>query len=66
MEPETSEKITKPRSGVTLTLEDIPAGVHRKLVRYQRKIMGERDRKYNIKQAYIEFLKEMTAPKPAA
>lgn len=62
MEAENSEKIKKERKGPikSLTLNDIPRPVHRFLGEYQKKITGDRRKKYTIKQAYVEYLKETT------
>lgn len=48
------------RRGITLTLPGVPAKVNEKVKGYQRKISAERGKKYNLKAAYVEFLKEAT------
>lgn len=62
METENKEKIKKSRKGPIkgLTLNNIPRSVHKKIGDYQLKIGGERGRFYDIKEAYVEFLKEHT------
>lgn len=60
MEVENSEKVKKEHKGPikSLTLNDIPRSVHKKMGDYQTKITGDRRKKYTIKQAYVEYLKE--------
>lgn len=62
MEVENSEKIKKDRKGPikSLTLNDIPRSVHKFIGGYQTKLIGDRRKKYTIKQAYVEYLKEVT------
>lgn len=62
MDSENSEKIKKRRKGPIkgLTLRNIPRTVHNKIGDYQLKIGGERGRFFDIKEAYVEFLKEAT------
>lgn len=48
------------RAFVSITMPDVPIAVHNKLIKYRRKISGERQKDYNIMAAYTEFLKEAT------
>jgi hypothetical protein len=64
MEGQVKEKIEgvkkAGRRGKTLTLVGIPSRVNSKIADYQKKISYERGKKYNLKTAYVEFLKEKT------
>ena len=61
MESESKPTKRVPKSKVSMPLENIPMSVHNKIKSYRRKINYERKAGYNIKQAYVEFLKEKTA-----
>lgn len=61
MESESKPTKRVPKSKVSMPLKDIPMSVHNKIKRYKRKINSERQADYNIKEAYVEFLKEKTA-----
>lgn len=62
MDNEVKEKLEVSKSrksgGITLTLHGIPQRVHSVIQKYQTKIIGERGRKFTIKQAYVEWLKQ--------
>jgi hypothetical protein len=64
MEIEVKEKleVTKKNNSNTtgITLEGIPLLVHKKLQQYQLRISSQRRRKFTIKEAYIDWLKEST------
>jgi hypothetical protein len=51
---------SKKSSSVTLTLSRIPRRVHNKLKEYRKKVNHEKNKDLNLKEAYVEFLKEMT------
>lgn len=58
---EVKEKIEVKKSrkrGVALVLTGIPGRVHEAMKAYQRKISAERGKKFTVKDAYVEFLKE--------
>ena len=61
METEVKEKDEKT---ITATVPDVPMPVHRKLMRYKRKINLERNRDYTIMEAYTEYLIESTKEMP--
>lgn len=61
MEPEVKQKKVKARGSITLVLKGIPRSAHKCIVRYQKTITGLRNKKYNIKQAYVEWIKETTS-----
>lgn len=60
MEGEVKEKPEQKRVSVSITLKGIPVTVHKKLIKFNRKINADRNRDYNLKAAYVEFLKEAT------
>lgn len=60
MEGEVKEKPEQKRVSVSITLKDIPVTVHNKLIKFNRKINADRNKDYNLKEAYVEFLKEAT------
>ena len=61
MENESKPTKRVPKSKVSMTLTNIPRSVHNKIKSYKRKVNAERRADYNIKEAYVEFLKEKTA-----
>ena len=65
MENEVKEKleVSKRKRGSTtgITLEEIPLWVHKRVKDFQLRISSERGRKFTVKQAYVEFLKESAA-----
>lgn len=62
MEGEVKEKLEVPKrqSSVTITLPGIPRSVHNKMLKYRRTLNRDRQKDYNLKAAYVEFLKEAT------
>lgn len=48
----------KKRSTVSISLKEIPIGVHKRILKYKTQITGKYQRDFNLKQAYVEFLKE--------
>lgn len=62
MEAEVNEKEEK--TSITATVPDVPMDVHRKLMRYKRRINLERNKDYPIMEAYREFLIESTQNMP--
>jgi hypothetical protein len=47
----------KPVRGISMSLNDIPRGVHKKIVKYRSQITGKQMRKVSVKEAYVEALK---------
>lgn len=62
MEDQIKEK-KQVKHGKTLTLTGIPSAVNNRLKEYQRDISFKRGKKFNLKTAYVEFLKEVTTNK---
>jgi hypothetical protein len=62
MEIEVKEKLevskTKARKGKTITLQNIPNWVHKRIKNYQIRISAQHGKKFTVKEAYVEFLKE--------
>lgn len=59
MENEVKEKLeVSKKPGKSMLITGIPNWVHKRLKDYQNRITGERKRKFTIKEAYVEFLKE--------
>lgn len=54
------KKPSKRGKSLTLTLSGIPATVNDKMKVFQTKISYERRKKFNLKDSYIEFLKDAT------
>lgn len=48
------------RTSVSVTIPDVPMGVHNKIIKYRRKISSDRQRDFSMMEAYNEFLKEYT------
>lgn len=57
---EVKEKAEVRKGPVTLTLTDIPRSVHNRILKYRRKLNSERQKDFNLKTSYVEFLKEAT------
>lgn len=51
------------RRSVSITLTGIPMSVHERINDYKRDINAKRRKDLNLKQAYVEWLKETTKPK---
>jgi hypothetical protein len=49
---------SKSVTGKTLTLRGIPNWVHKRIKNYQNRISAEKNKKFTIKEAYVEFLKD--------
>lgn len=62
MDTESKEKVKTKRKGniKAIMLKDIPRPVHNVIKKYQLKIGGERGRFFDIKEAYVEYLIDVT------
>jgi ABC-type sulfate transport system substrate-binding protein len=60
MENQVREKGEKRKKSLVAISFDVPRDVHKKILSYKNKITGLKDRDFTVKQAYVEFLKEMT------
>ncbi len=64
MEGKAKKKVEGRKGSVTVTLTGIPRTVHNWIQKYRRKINSERQKDYNLKDSYVEFLKEATKNYP--
>lgn len=62
MEGQDNEKVNRQvkRRSVSITLKSIPMSVHKRIIEYRRDINAKRRVDLNLKQAYVEWLKETT------
>jgi hypothetical protein len=55
-----NQEAKKATATVSMSLNDIPASVHKKILQYRNAITGQRNRTFSVKEAYVEFLKQHT------